>query len=300
MMEKLKMKLLQKLGIWENRKRLEALEHRFQFLAAYTNLTMPEKLEIDPEVMEQTRALVKENFGVTEFSAEVHKNDVMFTHHIFHNPQNAAKGVWGYFRVGMNTAQNLAKICSEYSIQPAELMDFGSGYGRVSRFFPMVFPDAAVTVTEVKKQAVEFQQQAFGFEGMHHGQDPVSLEEKNFDLIFALSVFTHLPQLAFEDWMFRMVRCLNPGGALVFTYNDLASAGRRSGDAEEFFFLRHSEDQTIGFVTDALLDTQDYGSTFVSEDYLRRLTGEGSLKLHFLGNQLVPNQKAAMIYNEGK
>jgi SAM-dependent methyltransferase len=46
---------------------------------------------------------------------------------------------------------------------------------------------------------------------------PLPYDDGRFDLVYALSVFTHLPEALTVDWLRELHRVLRPGGVLVLT-----------------------------------------------------------------------------------
>ncbi|MDZ7845554.1 MAG: class I SAM-dependent methyltransferase [Owenweeksia sp.] len=274
------------------------LSERIDFLAAYMNLTWPAHLSIDPTTLALATRQVNEELGVNDYSTAIHKNDLMFAFHVNRYKYELQEAVASYLRVGASTAQNLNNILEKNGLQPGSLLDFGSGYGRVARFLPHYFPNTKISVSEVKEQAVSFQREAFGLNGIAHSQDADAFPSEKYDAILALSVFTHLPEAAWQKWMERLLQCLNPGGALVFTFlNQTAEASQNilrqlENKAESFIYIERSEDQHFSFVQDSIMDDQVYGSSFVTHDYLRHQLEPQCREIHFLERQLVKGQDA--------
>src|SRR5204862_5117186 len=85
-----------------------------------------------------------------------------------------------------------------------------------------------------------------------------------FRLIFSISVFTHLPAPAFDAWLRTLLDRLEPGGLLAFTVHDEAVLVDGAMPESGILFLRQSESRS--------LSTEDYGSTWVNERFLRGAT----------------------------
>ncbi len=287
MIEKLKQYLLLKLGITRINKRLD-------YLSSYINLTYPEAVPVDPLIMAGVLERLKERDGVDSFNPTIHKNDIMFAfsmlEHSYHQPQ----AVYSYFSIGAQTVLRLSAILDKHGIHPGRILDFGSGYGRVSRFFPIAFPNAEVVVSEVKKPAMDFQEKTFGYRSIHHSQDANTFPEEKFDFILALSVFTHLPQHSFETWMTKMVANLNPGGALVFTFfSDDQFRGGTTG--KDFAYVKQSEDTLFSFMSDSINNTSDYGETYISHGYLKNLLDSLGTSYTFLTKEEFGDHKGVLV-----
>lgn len=97
------------------------------------------------------------------------------------------------------------------------VLDFGCGCGRVTRYWRDF--DGAVCGSDVSRKAIEWCRDNLDFAAfVHNGlAPPLDLEDERFDLVYALSVFTHLTadlQLAWRD---ELRRVLKPGGRLLLT-----------------------------------------------------------------------------------
>lgn len=148
------------------------------------------------------------------------------------------------------------------------VLDFASGYGRVTRFLVRELPPERVTVSEIVEPALAFQHERFGVRTLASAIEPgdVATDER-FDLVIVTSLFTHLPRQRFGPWLRRMRELLAPGGMLVMTTHDLwLLPPGTPPPADGFAFQAISESQ--------VLETADYGSTWVTEAYVREALGE--------------------------
>jgi SAM-dependent methyltransferase len=156
------------------------------------------------------------------------------------------------------------------------LLDFASGYGRLTRFLVHKLPKERITVSEIIEEAVDFQTARFGVNGIASATNPADFPcDRQFDVIFAASLFTHMPRETFGAWLHKLVSLLTPRGVLIFTTHSPEtfewSTGVPPPDADfSFVPQRYSR----------FLDPNDYGNTYVKERELRAIAGEHSL-LHF-------------------
>ena len=67
---------------------------------------------------------------------------------------------------------------------------------------------------------------AFGRFAVNALESPLTYDSESFDLIYALSVFTHLPSRLQFTWMTELRRVLKPGGVLVLSLHGDALLGR--------------------------------------------------------------------------
>lgn len=146
------------------------------------------------------------------------------------------------------------------------LLDFAAGYGRVTRFLLTEIPADRVWVSDIQADAVRTQSQQFGVHGVVSDVDPARLAlEPGFDVVFVSSLFTHLPAATFAAWLRRLANLLTAHGVLLFSVHDLSLLpGAATGDS--LVFRPASES--------ARLDTDQYGSTWVSPDHVERILAE--------------------------
>ena len=116
------------------------------------------------------------------------------------------------------------------------LLDFGCGCGRVIRHWKDE-NGTAICGSDYNPLLVDWCRDNLGFaEFTVNGLKPdLPHEDGRFDLIYALSVFTHLPEDLQEPWMAELNRVLSPGGTLLVTVFGLAHLGRLDADQRESF-----------------------------------------------------------------
>lgn len=179
-------------------------------------------------------------------------------------------GAMAYFRAGVSMIDLLEAVADWHFGGLSEigsLLDFAGGYGRSTRFLVRRLPPASVTVGEIQTDALEFQAAEFGVRTLQSTTDPAKLRPtRTFDCIFVASLFTHLPDHTFGPWLARLWELVAPGGLLVFSVHDevLNEMGAELPDG--FAFIPANE------IT--ALSTDDYGTNFTSEAYVRRRLAE--------------------------
>ena len=181
-----------------------------------------------------------------------------------------------YFRAGVDAFRALEKILDGRfgaDREQARILDFASGYGRLTRFLVGRHPPERIQVAEIDPEAIAFQERTFGVKGVVSTRDPEDLVcRDSFDLIFVASLFSHLPRATFESWMRRLYGLLAPEGVLVLTVNDASNVSPgRTLPEDGFYFEAVSESE--------FLDLEEYGSTWVSESFMSemiaRVAGSG-------------------------
>jgi hypothetical protein len=120
--------------------------------------------------------------------------------------------------------------CSLAETSRPHVLDFGGGWGRVSRFFLRDTIPERVYVAETRDYAIACLRDTGACYSIIHNQPrpPILGLPEKLDLVFAYSVFSHLSEEYFRDWTNYLLSILRPGGYLAFT-----SRGQ--------FFIRHLE-----------------------------------------------------------
>jgi SAM-dependent methyltransferase len=209
---------------------------------------------VDLGLDQQVDLAIDERDEMLAFLAASHQGDrdrALFTY--FHTGLSIAGAIGQVLRWRFG---DLGKI--------GKLLDFASGYGRVTRFLLRDLPPERVWVADVYGDGVRFQQERFGVHGIVSTVRPEDFScSERFDAILVTSLFTHLPEERFVAWLAVLWHLLAPGGVLVWSVHDEAilPPGRRMPDGG-LLFEEVSESGSLA--------ARDYGSAWVTEGFVRR------------------------------
>lgn len=168
------------------------------------------------------------------------------------------RAVENYFENALDQLE-LVRHVSSWRGHPKKMLDFASGYGRLTRFLVHEHVADEVTVSDILEGGMEFQAEQFGVRTILSTTLPGSFVTPwRYDLIFVASLFTHLPPATFTAWLRRLTDLLEPEGLLVFSVHDESIA---PDAVDGIRFATNSESR--------VLDTSEYGSTWVTEAYVR-------------------------------
>jgi SAM-dependent methyltransferase len=189
------------------------------------------------------------------------------------------RALFQYFRSGASIADSLGQALRWRFGDPgrvSRLLDFASGYGRVTRFLVREIPPERVWVSDVYAGGVQFQAERFGVHGIVSAVRPEDFRiEGRFDAILVTSLFTHLPAERFIAWLRVLTGLLSPRGVLAFsTHSPAVLPQGVTMPASGIVFEERSESGS--------LDTSDYGSTWVTEAFVREALAQaaGPASLH--------------------
>jgi len=169
------------------------------------------------------------------------------------------------------------------------VLDFGSGYGRMSRAFLNDLDASSIAGVDTDPEILRMCLDT-GVPGDYRLISPAGalpFPNEHFGLVYAYSVFTHLPENLQVHWLKEIRRVLKPGGTLIATVepprvfehfakldiNDETLHPWLLGNAK-----RIQTDPTIRAAFDdggfTYFGSEVYGDTFMSSRYVHRRWGE--------------------------
>jgi SAM-dependent methyltransferase len=156
-------------------------------------------------------------------------------------------------------------------------LDFGCGSGRIARHLSGRSGARRVFGVDVDRTAVEWCRRHLSGEFLVGGSaPPTALAEASVDVVYAVSVLTHMDEPMQGDWLGELHRLLRPGGLLLVSTHSPELTWTRP-DLTPIAHRRLRED---GFLFVPAAGPFNDNSTFQSEGYLRRSwTGRFSLRL---------------------
>jgi SAM-dependent methyltransferase len=203
-------------------------------------------------------------------SPEIHDADLLLQF-VLHHPAfpEPAQAIRYYFSDGAESARKLQEIITRNTPPRREgsrysLLEFASGYGMVTRHLGGAVAGADIVSCDIHEQAVDFIRTTLHTNAQISRHVPEDLQlDARFDVVFALSFFSHMPEATFGRWLKALFNAVAPGGLLVFTTHGLASQ-KAFGDIvipeNGFCFIANSEQDD--------LDAAEYGSAITTPDYV--------------------------------
>lgn len=169
------------------------------------------------------------------------------------------RAVTNYFQNALDQFA-LVKHVASWRPHPRRMLDFASGYGRLTRLLVHEKLADEVTVSDILEDGMRFQGEQFGVRTILSTKVPEDFAApEKYDLIFVASLFTHLPPSTFTRWLRRLAQLLEPEGMLLFSVHDESISPEKFEGGISFESRSESR----------VLDVEDYGSTWVRESYVR-------------------------------
>lgn len=225
----------------------------------------------DRQVLLQAHALIEEHglvgsfTNMTGLNCSISPSDDIF--HFFAGHPSSVNPLRDYFADGWRTLSELMLLLEAVDkplLRTPRVLEFASGHGRFTRHLVKAVGASRVTVSDVVPSAVEFSQSNFGVQGFLSASVPEDVRwPQQYELVFVLSLFSHLPRSTWSRWLRVLQDAVAPGGVLVFSTHGLKAAAFDHVTLEEdgFFFAPSSESNAI--------DVNEYGTAFTSEAFVR-------------------------------
>jgi len=135
-----------------------------------------------------------------------------------------------YYYDGLETARWLITQLERHaSLREAYVLDWGCGPARIVRHLPRLLDDYSHCFgTDYNEQTIAWckkniPQVRFSHNELH---PPLTYLDQFFDIIYGVSIFTHLSEAAHHAWMQELMRVAKPGAVLLFTMHGAAFRSR--------------------------------------------------------------------------
>jgi SAM-dependent methyltransferase len=183
-----------------------------------------------------------------------------------------------FIREGQNCARSIKESLAAID-RPLEcfdsVLDFGCGCGRTLRHIKA----KNISGCDVDAEAIAWMQRnAMGTFKANSFEPPLPFLDLSFDLIYSISVFTHLNELSQFEWLKEIKRVLRPGGIAALSVQGEHGMNRfQRGEiaiSQEMLGRLRGRSLTEGFIFEPYeildyLEGKTYGVTFHSEEYIR-------------------------------
>jgi SAM-dependent methyltransferase len=181
-----------------------------------------------------------------------------------------------------------------------DVLDFGCGCGRVMRFFADRPPSCRLHGTDIDAEAIAWcraRLRDLADWQVSRVAPPLSAAAGRFDLVYAVSVFTHFDEEAQVGWLEELRRVTRPGGWLLLTIH--SAAARKALEAEE---RRSLEEKGFLFKTlhtgrwklDGLPDS--YQAAFQTREYVERVWSRFFEIAGYFDEGASPQQDAVVLH----
>lgn len=127
-----------------------------------------------------------------------------------------------FARVGRDSARQIDEALGRAGRRLADyrsILDFGCGCGGTLTWVRDLAPKASLSGTDIDDEAIAWCRAHLPWAsvGTNAAQPPLPYTDASFDLVYALSVFTHLDETHERQWLGELRRIIAPGGTCLVT-----------------------------------------------------------------------------------
>ena len=208
---------------------------------------------------------------------DIHPQDFIF-HYVYNHPcfKNKIQAINYYFSDGRNSAKKLCELLFTYlGLKPdISFLEFASGYGCLTRHLNQFMAEAKIVSCDIHDEAVMFIDQRIRSKAVLSIHTPEELNVGVYDVVFALSFFSHMPKESWSRWFASLLEKTNHEGYLIFTTHGEISNRLYIGgnfDNEGFYFRQNSEQMD--------LESSVYGTTATTFDFVNRIVSLNNCRL---------------------
>jgi SAM-dependent methyltransferase len=205
----------------------------------------------------------------------------------------ASEDVSWFLEAGQRGASCLRDILGRNGVELESLgaiLDFGCGAGRVLRHFETL-RGPALHGTDYNPALIAWCARSLPFAGFRVNGlgGGLSYADDTFDLVYALSVFTHLTESLQAFWIRELARVVRPGGYLFITVHGEHYAPKLPpGDYERF---REGQLVVIGSSREGSNDC----AAFHPESYVRQTLAAGLEVVDFVPEGALGNPRQDVV-----
>jgi len=245
------------------------------------------------------KAFIREQAKFPEdFKLNICEDDEMYLFSLNNVKDDRDRALVRYYAIGRRILDTVKQVVDwhfgSFENVPS-FLDFACGYGRFTRFLIQEIPAERIWVSDIYANAVKFQTEYLGVNGIVSTGKPENyLIDRKFDCILANSFFSHMPERTFTSWLQNLYDLLTPNGILMFSVHDeCLRAPNVEMPAKGILFSALSESQS--------LDKEEYGTTYVSEKFVREVVDKvsaGKAFVHRIEKGICRFQDLYVVTNE--
>ena len=221
---------------------------------------------------------------VPALQSKAHFNDFMLS-------STSEKHIASYRRGATEFVETLGTALQDAGRTWADIgacLEIGCGYGRIVRELRQELPSSAISVCDVIDEGARFTAAEFGARKVPVVEAMGPDHAGTYDLIYLLSVYTHLDRKMIEANLEKVATLLKPCAVLVFTTHGVQSA--KMAERYGQYWLDKAKLETELARTGLFYERYpyyyaEYGLTWIAKDETQRLVAAVAPDLEFVAHR---------------
>jgi len=184
-----------------------------------------------------------------------------------------------YYEGGKETAEWLLDLIGKYyQLENIVICEWGCGPGRILRHLPglLVGKNDEIIGTDYNRETIEWDKKNLAWINfiVNELAPPLPFEAESIDIIYCISVFTHLSEQMHYAWFEELIRVLKPDGIVLFTTHGNSFKDKLLDKERERY------DQGKLVVRSHATEGKRTFTAFHSPDFIKAMIGDSGLLAH--------------------
>lgn len=145
-----------------------------------------------------------------------------------------------YYKKGKESAVDILDLLKKHhSLENIDLLEWGCGPVRILRHIPEILSgkNANIFGSDYNPETIKWDKNSFVNISFSQNEllPPLEYDDNFFDIVYCISVFTHLDEVTELKWFNEIIRVLKPGGVFLLSIHGESSKDRLSDDEKKIF-----------------------------------------------------------------
>ena len=146
--------------------------------------------------------------------------------------RTGGKSIWEYYDGGLRSYLPIAVLAEQEGVRlesSINILDFGCGVGRQLLHFCRDYPSPTYFACDVNPRSLQFIRRAYPHVTAYTSgfAPPLAYDANQFDMVYSVSVFSHLHPRDHSSWLRELSRIVRPGGYAFLTIEGPTAMRRR-------------------------------------------------------------------------
>ncbi|MEM8720124.1 MAG: class I SAM-dependent methyltransferase [Cyanobacteria bacterium P01_G01_bin.39] len=178
-----------------------------------------------------------------------------------------------FHKIGEVVASDLDKTIKSLDLElndRSNILDFGCGCGRIVSWFQDLHPNSKFFGSDIDSEAITWCQENLSHLGnfsVNPAMPTLPYQDQFFDLLYSISIFTHLPEEMQFAWLKELQRVCKPGAYLLLTVHGSHLFPKNAAESAKAEFNQQGFYYQVEKYSNGL--PEFYQTSFHTEAYIR-------------------------------